>query len=248
MTQDWGWPHTLLQLTGEERNQKSWDVRRLLTQIRTSNWGFVLYRTVYTPESDILWPDITKKLDAYMHKSIWECNPNVDAYELDPEPNRQACALLKNEIMDDKAKFDGATIKEIMNHYVDLMGYRDWNELPDPMAPKISPFCRAHPHINRHMCLLIDQEGLEAVRDAPTPLPKTDEPVLYIKAVDSHFGPQWDEYPPEYTGWAFVNARSLWYLHQDLGGDSLLGDRMHERWGADFDGKVFRYTAEYPSD
>jgi hypothetical protein len=244
MTQDWGWPHTLSQSTVEDRNQKSWGVRRFLTETWTSNWGFVLYRTVYTPESDILWPDITKKLDAYIHKSIWESNPKFDAYELDPEPNRQACALLKNEIMDDKAKFDGATIEEIMNHYVDLMGYRDWNELPDFVAPKISPFCKAHPHINRHMCLLIDQEVLEAVRDAPTPLPKTDELVLYIKAVDSHFGPQWDEYPTEYTGWAFVNARSLWYLHQDLGGDCLLGDRMHEGWGANFDGKAFRYTAE----
>jgi hypothetical protein len=50
-------------------------------------WGFVIYRTVYTPESDVLWPRIMEKLEAFIYKSIWyDVNNAAPDAPLDPSP------------------------------------------------------------------------------------------------------------------------------------------------------------------
>lgn len=210
----------------------------------------MIYRTVYTPESDKLWPGIMEKLEAYIHKSIWyDVNNAAPDAPLDPEPNRQVCALLKNVIMNSKDEFDGATIPDIQKHFAkfaDIADYLQGGSKSDGALYCSSEEIGNDPMVNDKVCLLVDQDVLEAVRDAPDPSPKAWDKSLYVKAVDGCYDPPYDpdldENHPRYSGWAFVNAFELWDLYEqasvewDLGSLISSDDRAYN---ADTD--VFRW-------
>ncbi|KAL5354596.1 hypothetical protein ACLOAV_000685 [Pseudogymnoascus australis] len=107
------------------RPERSRQERRFLRDCCPNYWGFAIYRTVYTPESDLLWEGTIAKLDEYVINSIWRSmeimNLKVEEGEdqLDPEPTREVCARYRNIIMSDKEKYDGASIDEVADHFTD---------------------------------------------------------------------------------------------------------------------------------
>ncbi|KAH8816578.1 hypothetical protein F5884DRAFT_227833 [Xylogone sp. PMI_703] len=225
--------------------------RIFLHEIGFRSWGFVLYRTIYTPESETLWPLILAKLNAYIYKSIWydydydkakiQTGPSMGEVPLDPEPNARVCAQFKNLVLSDEDKFSGVSIGSIRRHFVSYLEmYRGLG---------IS--------VNRNVCLVVDESVFNALRDAPVPLPGVRDPEVWVKVVDGDFEPddlQSDAdddgddgsgyyppgYPPGYEGWCLSNARLLWSLYgcffygQTLGGSLLDGPR-------NFEGEVFRF-------
>ncbi|KFZ07171.1 hypothetical protein V501_06696 [Pseudogymnoascus sp. VKM F-4519 (FW-2642)] len=113
--------------------------------------------------------------------------------QLDPEPTREVCARYRNVIMSDKEKYDGASIDEVADHFT------DWAD--DPNNDQSS-------NINMNVCLLIDEEVLHWLRDAP---PATTEvrttgnadQNVCIKVIDTLFDPEdMSECDPRYRGWA----------------------------------------------
>jgi hypothetical protein len=124
-------------------------------------------------------------------------------------------------IMSSKDQFDGATIPDVEKHFAQFTGLADY--LQGGSKSDGALYCSFQEHgndpiVNDKVCLLIDQEVLEAVRDAPDPSPKAWDKSLYIKAVDGCYDPtsdpDLDENHPCYTGWAFINAFELWDLYE----------------------------------
>ncbi|KFY73326.1 hypothetical protein V499_06576, partial [Pseudogymnoascus sp. VKM F-103] len=186
----------VMSLSWPERSRQE---RRFLRDCCPNYWGFAIYRTVYTPESDLLWEGTIAKLDEYVINSIWRymgvTNLEVEEGEdqLDPTPTREVCARYRNLIMSDREKYDGASIDEVADHFT------DWAD--DPNNDKSS-------NINMNVCLLIDEEDLYWLRDAP---PATTEvrttgnadQNVCIKVIDTLFDPEdMSECDPRYRGWA----------------------------------------------
>ncbi|KFY99471.1 hypothetical protein V500_01366 [Pseudogymnoascus sp. VKM F-4518 (FW-2643)] len=173
-------------------------------------WGFAIYRTVYTPESDLLWEGAIEKLDGYVHNSIWRYMwiKNIEVGEgedqLDPEPTREVCARYRNIIMSDREKYDGASIDEVADHFT------DWAN--DPNNDQSG-------NVNMNVCLLIDEEVLYWLRDAPlaTTEVRTTEIAdqnVCIKVIDTLFDPDdMSECDPRYRGWVLARLTTLWQLY-----------------------------------
>lgn len=214
---------------GRENDRPS---RKFLRQFGGRNWGFAIYRTVYTPESDALWPLVLAKLEAYIHTSIWADvdgeRPDIPSGEkrLDSEPNRQVSVRLKCVIISDPQKFDGAAVSDIGRHFVNV--FRNANPAESP-------------GVSRNACLVIDRDVFCWLRDAPIPVSHVNDPDLWIKVVDGDFDlNRIDAYDPRYQGWALSNARLLWSLYSSLDHQSAPLGALVNKSGA-FDGQCFRW-------
>jgi hypothetical protein len=92
----------------------------------------------------------------------------------DPQPNQQVIAQYSNIIMDDREKFDGASMDDIANHFEDFIDGSNnlgWSR------------------VHRQICLPIDEEVLWWLMDAP---PQPPQPLgrisdVYIKVVDGDY-------------------------------------------------------------
>jgi hypothetical protein len=180
----------------------------------------VIYRTVYTAESDSVWDSVIAKLDAYVHKEIiqdlwFDANripsifddPNEEVVLFDPQPNQQVIAQYRNIIMDDREKFDGASMDDIANHFEDFIDGSNnlgWSR------------------VHRQICLLIDEEVLWWLMDAPLQPPQLPGRIsdVYIKVVDGDYDLDESEHLT-YPGWALSKIDVLWYLWRAVNGCDL---------------------------
>lgn len=206
--------------------------RKFLRHIGGRNWGFAIYRTIYTPESDALWRLVLAKLEAYIHTSIWADvdgdKPDIMSGEkpLDSEPNRQVSVKLKCVIISEQQKFDGASITDIGRHFVNVLRNASLAQTPG---------------VSRNVCLVIDKDVFCWLRDAPIPQSQTEDPDLWIKVVDGDYDPnRLGAYDPEYQGWAMSNAHQLWSLYFSLDPQAASLGVLVNRPGS-FDGRCFRW-------
>jgi hypothetical protein len=188
--------------------------------MRESQWGYVIYRTVYTAESDSVWDSVIAKLDAYVHKEIesdiWEHanripnpvldNPDEELVPFDPQPNQEVIAKYNNIIISNRENFDGTSIDDVANHFM------DWVDDPN----NLDRF-----RVQRQICLLIDEEVLWWLMDAPPQPPLDRNSDVYIKVVDGDYNPDASRNldasgNPRYTGWALSKVDVLWYLWRSV--------------------------------
>jgi hypothetical protein len=206
--------------------------RKFLRHIGGRNWGFAIYRTIYTPESEALWRLVLAKLEAYIHTSIWADvdgdKPDTQSGEkpLDSEPNRQVSVRLKCVIISEQQKFDGASISDIGRHFVNVLRNINLAQTPG---------------VSRNVCLVIDNDVFCWLRDAPIPQSQSDDPDLWIKVVDGDYDlNRLGAYDPRYQGWAMSNARLLWSLYSSLDPGAASLGALVNRPGS-FDGQCFRW-------
>ncbi|RHZ51108.1 hypothetical protein CDV55_103054 [Aspergillus turcosus] len=154
------WSHPELNGTYTERwkrwRQQPWfrddrrsAVRLIYAQDEHWPWGFFIYRTVYTPESDKVWSACLEKLDRYVH---WEID-HVDGEAGDDGfPERLIRETYKNVILEDKERWDGASVEQIRQDFKDLVASRG-AEI-GVVVPRYS------------VCLAIDQHCLDSIMRA----------------------------------------------------------------------------------
>lgn len=170
-----------------------------------------MYRTAFSRESDVLLPRIIEKMEAVIHS--------------DMRSSRLLCKFLKNVIMDDKAKIDGASIGKIADHFGNMTGMRgspgeeysdpNWEGYNKGFRPNRTPLM---PYTNELVCLLVDQEVLDLEAERMRRLEASTDPVapnheaededvddedievqemaLLVKAVDCVWDPPNDENHP----------------------------------------------------
>ena len=103
-----------------------WDrmTTKFLRQLTTARWGFAIYRTVYTPKSNVLFPKALVKLDAYVHIEIMAHlyrdslkKHSSTRQPFDPTPNQQIAERYENMILGNKSKCEGASMNQTREYF-----------------------------------------------------------------------------------------------------------------------------------
>lgn len=167
-------------------------------------WGFFIYRTVYTPESDQVWSACLEKFDRYVHWEIDHVDGDRYAGAQDHGfPERLVHEGYKNVILEDKERWDGASIESIREDFKNLVASR--GARIGEVVPRYT------------VCLVIDQHCLDSIVNT------FDEPAEsqggggprkgFVTMVDPMFEPGDCE---GYYGFMRVEIDRLWWLTVEL--------------------------------
>lgn len=178
------------------------------------SWGYVIYRTTYSAESNAHFPTVIRYLEACVKKEFFADSISPDgSVEGDPAIYEELWARHNFTIMDDAAQFDGASIDSVRTHFqawVDAQGQRD----------KFNQY---------RMCMVIDAECLQTLLGTSAEALEQetwyvwDETVRYVKVLEAWpIVDQYDDFP----GWMKSWSRALWDLWKMMGAFS----EMRSSW------------------
>jgi hypothetical protein len=182
----------------------------------SGHWGYLIYRTVYTPESDEKWDAVVAKIDTYVKGDLYRA--------ADPNEERKAVsnsilARYRNTILQDPDAFDHASPDTLREHFLQLLA--DNGKRLNDSGP------------DNRMFMMIDEETLNSILAAPEDPheapPSLDEWRSYrVELVDA----TWNPNPPPrvagrgppprppappgtrmYQGWLYVTFYKLWFLY-----------------------------------
>ena len=184
---------------------------------KTQNWGYAIYRTVYTPESDILFPRVLEKLGAFIKREI-ESDLQDDPL-FDPAPNHEVWSRYKSTIIDSRDELNGISLDDVR------LQFRQMVEEQGRFVEE--------PETSNKICLVIDDEVLQIIAQSHEPGEPTPSGILmpYVKVVDAKFG--FDGVnrkgnsrtgPSKYPGWMKADLNVLWKLWILVYGDGM------EKW------------------
>ncbi|EKV05212.1 hypothetical protein Pdw03_8917 [Penicillium digitatum] len=155
-------------------NGLSWPTKHLHTSTRNgSTWGYVIYRTTFTPHSNAAFLRIVDLLNSYMkHGLCSECvssgnnTPTKTELTFYHELWAQHSSVIMNH-----PRFDRASIDSVRVHF------RRWVDTQENQG--LSTQYR--------MCMVIDEESLQTLLDTPPPQECSDEklidPTRHVKVV-----------------------------------------------------------------
>jgi hypothetical protein len=95
-------PSIPLKMTATNINQQEFDV--------TLTWGLFIYRTVYSSESDALWPIILCRIQDYSVK-------NVEGHTRPSQKEKDVKSWYQTLTFDNQELFGEATIQELREHH-----------------------------------------------------------------------------------------------------------------------------------
>ncbi|KAJ5963296.1 uncharacterized protein N7479_003172 [Penicillium vulpinum] len=163
-------------------NELSWPTRHLHTSTRNgSTWGYVIYLTTYTPRSKTAFLQIVDLLNSYIKDGLYsDCVSGNNTTNKDLTSCHEIWAQHRSIIMN-HPKFDGASIDSIRTHF------RLWVESQEEQG--LSTQYR--------MCMVIDEESLQTLLDAPPPQDCSDklmiDPTRHVKVVPLHLNNDGDD-------------------------------------------------------
>ncbi|CDM32153.1 hypothetical protein DTO013E5_3632 [Penicillium roqueforti] len=181
------------------RNTADRITHRFLTQRFPCHfpWGYIIYRTVYTPESEKLWPIAMEKLTRVM--TTWikgELN-----YGDDPRPEHLIEESHKDVIISDSSRWDGAGIEQVRGHFAQYL-----REIKQEEHCEESRFA---------VRLVIDERSLNS-------LVATDDPDDgFVGVVDGRYDPGKRYDSPSDCGYMRVLVWALWPLYLNLQFDHM---------------------------
>ncbi|PVH73839.1 hypothetical protein DL98DRAFT_519703 [Cadophora sp. DSE1049] len=136
-----------------------------LERHRHSKWGWVSYRTTYTPYSNPNWEHFKHLINCESRDFL------LDSYGPDPNINKKADEALEWTFISDPSTLDGATIPELRTRF------KDWTKvnfsLENPHATHslqdhLNPRCAAMTPRYRFF-IQVDEASLRSVIEAPRP-------------------------------------------------------------------------------
>ncbi|KAJ5356287.1 hypothetical protein N7517_010896 [Penicillium concentricum] len=127
-----------------------WRTQRLHAAVRSkATWGYVIYRTTYTPQSDTAFSQIVDLLNSYIKQELfseYDSTPKSKLHSAEPTPYHEIWAQHRPVIMADPVQFDEASIDSIRSHFESWVNSRERR--------------------NHTTCIVIDDESLQAFLDA----------------------------------------------------------------------------------
>ncbi|KAG8629087.1 hypothetical protein KVT40_002952 [Elsinoe batatas] len=181
-------------------------IKEFQLQRGSKRWGYAVYRTVYTPESNARWEEAMDKLRALM-LITFRRSQHLDP-SLDPEPEHIIEERLDLHVQQDEQTLDGVDETTVRDQF------RAWvQEHDDPELPA---------RFSSVVCLVIDEESLTLILESPEATMENWDLIVgsesvKVKAVDGY----WSESIAErgaYLGWSQVVATTLKTLYSDLKG------------------------------
>lgn len=221
------------------------------SQLKTSGtgsnceWGFRIYRTIYTPESDTGRPnhirlrlrctnyELTCMQDfetgleiliRHMHRIIFYDAQGDSEKPLDNFPNMQIWQRFRPEIISDRTTFDRAPPATIQQHFqawIEEQGYH----LPNDPSP--DPSLRRASSASHRFCIIIDAEALQKLLRLPIRPVENWDPCdrIIVKVLDVECNAISEEYPhPFDEGWLWAAPRDLpaiWFDCPTLAADEM---------------------------
>ncbi|KAE8346756.1 hypothetical protein BDV24DRAFT_123426 [Aspergillus arachidicola] len=212
------WSHRWSHPNFTERAMRAWrkepwygDHQRLSSDFLYSKgisrfpWGYIIYRTVYTAESDKLWPLAMAKLTRYInHKIMQHHRLSAEHCGDDPRPERLIQESHKDVIISDKQRWDGAGIEQIREHYAEYLRKTNIG---------VYGSCGRF-----EACMVIDERSLKSIIASPEPGSKSRfrQPYAFVGMVDGRHDPE-QKGNPGYWGFMGVQIHHLWELYVYLG-------------------------------
>ncbi|KAF3398340.1 hypothetical protein F1880_005963 [Penicillium rolfsii] len=149
-----------------------WPTRRLYTAVQSqTTWGYVIYRTTYTPESDALFPRVVDLLNSYIEYGLFsECmsSQSKTSRQTNPGPYREIWAHHDPIIMDDPSQFDHVSADAVQAHF------KSWSRAQEKRGYST----------DYRMCMILDERSLQGLKDFPPPGEKLDNekghPIQYV--------------------------------------------------------------------
>ncbi|OBT99818.2 hypothetical protein VE01_02177 [Pseudogymnoascus verrucosus] len=218
-----------------------------------SKWGFAIYRTVYTPESDAKWPIAMDRLREWLRSEITEDESVHEDYKGKIYEN------FLNLVMDDKKLYDGLPITDVKKHFKKWLIENELDYSTNPEAeydgsiyqdPEILE--RAHLqedetlkqqlimesywYLSTRICIVVDEEVLTSLMDIPCPTRGETVTAVWLKIIlDAH--PYCKEgflkLNPWYNGWGRMDIRNglarTHYLIEDADLDDGIAFEIDEQ-------------------
>ncbi|KFY01210.1 hypothetical protein O988_02861 [Pseudogymnoascus sp. VKM F-3808] len=190
-------------IPGSPRFKREWTrpICRKLRSLHQPSWGFTIFRTVCTPQSDVQFPLFLAKLDAYVKDSIdYELRPDYlsgpsTEPPFDSGPNEEMKRRYANDVIEDPS-LDGASIDEVRDVFT------KW--LKDNGVD-----LEMHQLYARHrVCIMVDEAVLNSVAAGPEdPDQSYGLESVWVKVVE-YLAPG----EQEWQGWLEVGLNALYYF------------------------------------
>ena len=120
-------------------------------------WRYVIYRTVYTPALDEVWDRALEETDMIARYSV-DAEGRAESWGCDLEHDgileKIACETYKNVVIKNKARWDGASLDDVHEHFKLYIAERMGGMIHHSISPHYT------------VCLVINEESLEALVDA----------------------------------------------------------------------------------
>ncbi|KAL6229036.1 hypothetical protein BDW75DRAFT_235499 [Aspergillus navahoensis] len=209
--------------TGDEAKQilDAVETLRLASAVQRSEipWGITIYRTTYTPLSNIHFERIVEIIGALLKDSIRSDEEIAD--DDNDSKKRTAYNTLKEYykpiVMDDHTRYDGMMLEDVRAHY------QTYVEVPEGTG------ISERPYTNENFCLVIDDEVVRVLADLCIWLDSHDTIKLeegcrdngtfgslenmvkwWVKAVETEVFEEGDK------GWLKCSVFTLWRLWVDM--------------------------------
>ncbi|KAL7655329.1 unnamed protein product [Aspergillus niger] len=157
------------------------------------HWGYTIYRTTFSTQADAAFPTILRYLDACIKKSLF--------------------SEYQSTVIEDAARFTGASIESVRDHFEASVENQDRRDLFN----------------SDRMCIVIDEESLLTLPDASVEGLEAEGPThvhestRFLKVLEAW--PTVDEYD-SFPGWMKCSPRALWDLWKMMGD----GEEMRNSW------------------
>jgi hypothetical protein len=193
-------------IPSEPHDPREWsrEVCRNLRQLRpyAETWGFTIFRTVYTPESDAQFQSFLGKLNSYVKDYVFRdlnSPPQSSGPPYDPAPNEEIMRRFVNEIVEDP-KLDGANEDQVRDAFAQWLRDHDVD-------------LEMHALITRHrVCIMVDEGVLNSVAAAPEdPSQPYELKSVWVKVVE-----YCDPTEEEWQAWFKAGLGALyclWFNH-----------------------------------
>lgn len=163
-------------------------------------WGYIIYRTVYTPESEELWPIVMKRMAHQLHRGI-ECELDYprELHGDESRPEQLIKESHKDVIISDPSRWDGASIEQVRGLfavYLRKIKQEDYSEE--------SRFAS---------CLVVDERSLKSIAE--------DDRNGFVGVVDGRYNPEERYDNPSYLGFMRVQIKALWDLYVNYGWEPM---------------------------
>ncbi|CAG8930831.1 unnamed protein product [Penicillium salamii] len=169
---------------------------QVLTQFFPCNlpWGFIIYRTVYTSESEKLWPIVLERIAERLKKGVMsQARGNESRIE------QLMVKSHKDVIISDPHRWNTASIPQIRSHFVEYLRKLNQTECSD--IPRLAS------------CLLIDEKSLKSIVE--------DEKYGFLGVIDGWYNPEEKYDVASYRGFMRVQLIGLWSLYLDFNRDPM---------------------------
>lgn len=125
---------------------------------REPTWGYTIYRTTYTPQSNAAFPRMVDLTTKHMKNGFyWEYEESLrwrsNANEFIKTPWDEIWPNYQPRVIQDASQFDGASIDQLREHFRADAIKRDWLD----MFPSYRMF------------IVIDEESCQRLQNAPFP-------------------------------------------------------------------------------